>query len=162
MNSTNGLVNNVRWRKLNRMLEEDVLPGLIVKFQIGAHDLYLKTVWHQGEIVRIDLTLSGRDEDESLLKTGREVSAEADRYDLARSSIEALCAMASDMLMTGVVDIDYVIGDWAGREMYPDGVCPQIEAIVKGPIDGAAKLMRARFGAWRKHMLEVENAAISS
>lgn len=157
-----GLHENKRWGEIERALSGGSLDGIISKLEIGDHDVYLKTSWWSGSIVRIDLTLSGcpggvRE------PTPREVVLETANIDLARASCEVICKQASELLQAGTVGIGHVIEDWAGRRTYPSGYCPQIPGLdangntvnatfQKGPIDAAAKYMRLRINEWSDMM----------
>jgi hypothetical protein len=147
------LTKNSHWKRVNAKLYQSELPGILAKIEIGEADVYLNTCWLDGKIVKIDITLSrSKDTDDGLPKSAREVSLEASKFDLARTAMESMCKMASEMLQSGIVDIDYIINDWAGREMFPSGFSPQINGMVKGPSDAAAKLIRQRFEQWREFM----------
>ncbi len=161
-----GLHAGDRWLGIEKALHEESLPGITAKLEIGDHDVYLKTAWRNGSIVRIDLTLSGCS-NENGASTPLEVSLETAKMDLARSSCETICKQASEMLQSGVVGIGHVIDDWAGRQTYPDGYCPQIPGIgpdgkpsdrtyQRGPLDAAAKYMRLRIDEWSKLMAPEE------
>lgn len=161
-----GLHSSARWLGIEKALHTESLPGITAKLEIGDHDVYLKTAWKDGSIVRLDLTLSGSSggtEDSTPL----EVSLETAKLDLARTSCEAICKAASEMLQSGVVGIGHIIDDWAGRKTFPDGYCPQIPGIgpdgepvsgteQKGPLDAAAKYMRLRIEEWSRMMAPEE------
>ncbi len=161
-----GLYENKRWGQIERALSEGALAGIISKLEIGDHDVYLKTSWWEGSIIRIDLTLSGRLNGDSAA-TPREVTLETTNIDLARSSCEMVCKQASEMLQSGIVGIGHVIDDWIGRNTYPSGYCPQIPGVdesgntlgatfQKGPVDAAAKYMKLRIEEWSELMAAKE------
>ena len=158
-----GLHDNKQWGEIEKALAEGSLPGITSKLEIGNHDVYLKTSWWKGSIVRIDLTLSGCPGG-SRTSTPLETTLETANIDLARSSCETICKQASEMLQSGVVGIGHIIDDWAGRQTYPGGDCPQIPGVdsdgnpvpatyQRGPIDAAAKYMRLRIDDWSKLMV---------
>jgi len=148
------------WREIDAKLRGDGLPGLNAKIEIGQHDLYLKTAWFDGRIVRIDITLSrGRGVDDDLPKSEKMISLETTRFDLARSWVENECRMASHLLQTGCAGIGTIVSEWSGVEGYPSGYCPQIRGVnpetgvsgptyQRGPLHAAAMLLRNRLSDW--------------
>lgn len=149
---------NSHWKRVNNLLHQSELSGILAKIEIGEADVYLNTCWLDGKIVKIDITLSrSKDMDDGLPKSAREVSLEASKFDLARTAMESMCKMASEMLQSGIVGIDYIVDDWAGREMYPSGFSPQAGGMVKGPSDAVAKIIRRRFEEWKEFMKREED-----
>jgi len=162
---------SVGWQEADRALRSPGgLPGFITKMVIGVHDLYLKTDWKDGRIVRIDITLSrGHDTCDDLPKSERQVNLETTRFDLARSWVESECKMASDMLQSGFGGIGDVINAWVGVEGYPSGFCPQVVDPVSGgptyqksPLHAAAMLILARLPEWAYEMKMRQTEANSS
>ena len=141
----------------------DGLPGIVAKMEIGTYDLYLKTIWYEGSVIGIDVTLSRGHQKSDRNDSVHEVSLEISRYDLARSWIESECRMASKLLQTGVVEIDVVIDEWLGVEGFPSGYCPQIPAsysddenigmtFQRGPLHAVAMLLKNRLPDWTRIM----------
>jgi len=155
------------WREIDAALRGDGLNGLTAKMEIGQHDLYVKTAWYKGRIVRIDITLSrGREATDDLPKSEQMVSLEITRFDLARSWVENECRMASNLLQTGKAGIGTIISEWTGVSGYPSGFCPQIKGVnpetgdvgptfQQGPLHAAANLLRARLVDWTAIMEKV-------
>jgi len=147
------------WKKINAGLR-DGLHGVNAKMEIGHHDLYIKTDWYDGRIVRIDVTLSrGKDTTDDLPKSEHTMSLETTRFDLARSWIENECRMASDLLQTGEAGIGDVIDEWVAVEGYPSGYCKQLPGVnletgevgptfQRGPLHAVAMLIKRRLVAW--------------
>lgn len=141
----------------------DGAPGLTVKIDIGEHDVYVKLVWFDGEIVRIDATVSagGAQSDEQLQPL------EASRYDIVRMWIESECQLASDLLASGAVSIEYLIEWWKGRRGWPSGYSRKLEFVnpggmlqpmpCAGPFDAIAKLIEQRIDRWRMELTNVES-----
>jgi hypothetical protein len=48
------------------------------------------------------------------------------------------------MLQLGVWDMDDLIHEWIGTQFSPRGVCPQVQGIVKSPLDAVARYLRQR------------------
>ena len=156
------LSGNSDWNDAEKILCRDGLHGFSNKLNIGEHDIYLKTAWRDGQIVRIDITLS-RGHKENSAQTARETNLEVTRFDSAKAALESICVHASEMLQSNQVGIGHIINDWIGREMYPSGLCPQLSEIdpetghagasfVKGPTDAAARLIRRRLVEWTEIM----------
>jgi hypothetical protein len=157
------------WREIDNVFRSvQSLPSITAKLEIGQHDLYLKTAWYRGRIVRIDITLSrGHDAHDDLPKTGQQASLETTRYDLARSWVEDSCRLASNLLQTGQVGIATIIENWIGMEGYPVGYCKQLPGVnpdtgevgpsfQKGPLHAAAALILRRLVEWTERMEGVE------
>lgn len=126
------------------------LDSLTSKLDIGSDSIYVTTAWMKGNIVHLDITLSrGSYSPLDDLPTSEAVATlESAKYDLARSWVEDSCRMASRMLESGV-DIDEIVANWKGVKGAPDGVCPQLESIVPGPLHAAAALIERRKDAWK-------------
>ena len=124
-------------KRIEGRITTDTLRGMTAKLAVGDCDLYLKTAWFEGRIVRIDLTIS---------RGGTGVAQEA--YYLARSWVEDSCRMASKLLERGA-DIEEIIGMWKGVEGYPSGACDQLQQLVKGPLHAIAVLIENRHDTWR-------------
>jgi hypothetical protein len=152
------------WRQVEAALEStDGLPGITAKMEMGDHDLYVKTAWYRGRIVRIDVTISSRKSNtDDLPKSLGMASAESTRDDLAKRSMESACKLASELLQAGI-GIGYIIRDWQDREGWPYGRCKQIGTIdpvtgkrtsvkVKGPQDAVAKLLTKELINWSYRM----------
>jgi hypothetical protein len=164
------LYQNQRWREIDAAMRDGGgLPGITSKIEIGQHDIYLKTAWFKGQIVRIDITLSrGRDATDDLPRSAKEVSLETTRYDLARAWAEDSCRMASNLLQTGEASIEDVISEWIGVEGYPQGYCPQLPGVnpetgeegptfQKGPLHVAALILTKRLPVWTKWIEALTN-----
>lgn len=148
------------WKIINNEMLTDCLPGITAKIEIGGHDLYLKTTWFDGRIVRIDITVSrGRGVYDNLPMSGHSVTLETTRYDLARSWLENECRMASNLLQTGKAGIGTVIEEWTMVEGFPSGHCPQLPAknvetgdsgptYQCGPLHAVAMVLRRRLPEW--------------
>jgi len=161
------LTRNKEWREIDAKMRKGGLPGISAKIEIGQHDLYLKTAWHGGRIVRIDITLSrGRGIADDLPKSEHQVNLETTRFDLARSWVENECRMASNLLQTGKAGIGTVIDEWTMVEGYPSGYCPQIPGVnpetgmtgptfQRGPLHASAMLLRRNLVRWTESMKEL-------
>ena len=159
-----GISKNEMWGKAEKRFSNGGLPGITCKMEIGNHDVYLKTSWLEGRIVRIDITLSRGDRYQPV--TEKEISLSSSIFDNARYDIETICKHASELLQSGAVGIKHVVDDWMGRRGYPNGYCPQIPAIgesgekgptyQKGPMDAAAKLILMRANDWKKMIMSME------
>ncbi len=160
-----GLSKNQLWREVEGLIGGDGLPGKTAKIGVGSYDLYVKTSWYRGRMVRIDVTLSrsGADSGDDLPMSQAIEQAKATRYDLARMWIESECALASDLLSSGLAGPGHLADRWKGRRGYPSGYCPQLEFVnpetgivqpmpVSSPVDALAKLIRARLVAWTDEM----------
>jgi len=137
----------------------DGVVGKTVKIDIGSHDMYVKTGWFEGRLIRIDATVTpGPSEPVNELQP-----LEASRYDIVRMWIESECQLASDLLATGEVEVEYLIEWWKGRRGYPKGYSQKMSfendagivqpMPVAGPFDAMSKLFEARIGEWRNEML---------
>jgi len=152
------------WQMINNSMLGDGLPGITTKVEIGGHDLYLKTVWFRGRVVRIDITLSrGTVAGEDVPKSGHAVSLEATRFDLARSWLENECRMASNLLQTGSAGIGTIIEEWTMVSGFPSGHCPQLPPMGPdgpeegatfqcGPLHAIAMILRKRLPDWAEQM----------
>ena len=158
-----------RWRQIDAALSSiDGLPGITAKIEIGQHDLYLKTAWFEGKIVRLDITLSrGRGVDDGLPLSERQVNLETTRFDLARSWVENECRMASNLLQTGEAGIGTITEEWIGVEGYPSGHCKQLPGVnpetgesgptfQRGPLTAAGMLIQRRLVEWTKYIKSIE------
>lgn len=136
------------------------ISGMTVKIDIGDHDMYVKLGWLDGRIVRIDATVSSLS---STISDSEMDSLEASRYDIVRMWIESECQLASDLLASGVVEVEYLIGWWKARRGYPSGYSYKLKfendsgsiqpMPVAGPFDAIAKLFEQRIESWRSTML---------
>ena len=156
------------WLAINAEMGVSGLPGITTKIEIGQHDIYLKTAWYNGRVVRIDITLSrGRGIDEGP-KSEDQVKMETTRFDLARSWVENECRMASNLLQTGYAGIGTIVEEWKGVEGYPSGFCPQLLGVnpetgetgptfQKGPLHAAAMVIEERLVKWSKLMEALTN-----
>lgn len=166
LNSDSSLSDIPRWRAIEKAMSDDFLYGFTSKVEIGTYDLYLKTTWYEGKIIKVDITMSrGHDEMEDFPKSVRMAELENTRYDLAVRSVASACRDASSLLQSGVVGIGFVLREWAAIEGYPSGWCPQIKdeynpacgaTFVSGPLDAAAKLIRQRLPQWTEWMKILE------
>jgi|GEM_PF-3141510 len=158
------LSENKEWREIDAAMRGVGLSGISAKIEIGQHDLYLKTAWFKGRIVRIDITLShGRGIVEDLPKSEHMVNLETTRFDLARSWVENECRMASNLLQTGKAGIGTIIDEWIMVEGYPSGYCPQICGVnpetgesgptfQRGPLHASAMILRRNLVRWSEEM----------
>ena len=158
------------WKAINEEMGLDGLPGITSKVEIGQHDIYLKTAWYNGRIVRIDITLSrGRGIDGGM-KTEDQVKMETTRFDLARSWVENECRMASNLLQTGYAGVGTILEEWMGVEGYPSGYCPQLPGLnpetgdsgptfQKGPLHAAAMVIKDRMVHWHSLVQALTNDA---
>ena len=78
---------NKQWLQVDEALRHDGLQGITAKVTMGDHELYIKTAWFAGRIVHIDITISRGQRDDGPISVGL-ASAEATKYDLARSWVE--------------------------------------------------------------------------
>ena len=159
------------WMAINAKIGKEGLPGITSKIEIGQHDIYLKTAWYNGRIVRIDITLSrGRGIKDSGPKTEEQVKMETTRFDLARSWVENECRMASHLLQTGHAGMGTIVNEWKGVEGYPSGLCPQLIGVnpetgesgptfQKGPLHAAAMLIEERLVYWTESIEALTNDA---
>lgn len=157
------------WLEIDRVFLTSEYPGIIAKMEVGSHDLYLKTAWKDGRIIRIDITLSrGKDNYNGLPVSARQVGVEASRFDLARSWIESECRMASNLLQTGKAGIGTIIKEWLGVAGFPCGYCPQLPGIDPetgesgptyqiGPLHAAAMLIKSRLVDWTEGKCDVDS-----
>lgn len=140
------LADSKTWKKINAKLGSEGLLGMTSKLVIGNHDVYVKTSWFGRSIVRIDITLSsGRG---SLSPDTQDDSLDQTRFDLSKSWVEDSCRMASNLLQTGNVGINTILDSWLGVEGYPQGYCPQLGGIMKGPLHAVAVLIKNRLYSW--------------
>ncbi|MBN2258109.1 MAG: hypothetical protein JW704_09820 [Anaerolineaceae bacterium] len=133
----------------NAIAAMDGLPGVIAKLDIGTSSIYVQLCWLDGNVARIDITLSrgGGTPFDSLPKSEAQANLEHENYSLARSWVEDSCKMATKLFGLGE-DIISVVSEWKGVRGYPSGVCPQLECIVPGPLHAAAVLIENRFEEW--------------
>jgi len=155
---------NRMWREVESLFHGEGLCGKTVKIEISGHDLYVKTSWFRGRMVRIDVTLSrGPSPADDLPRSQAMESMEASRYDLARMWIESECILATDLLSSGAVGPGHLVERWMGRRGYPSGYCPQLSfrnaetgveqpMPVSSPVDAVARLIRARLVEWTDEM----------
>jgi len=135
--------------KINAALSGDAgLPGHVYKLDIGLDSIYVKTCWMLGKIVNIDITLS-RGSKSGITGVLGVADLEMKLYDLARCSIEDSCKLAS-FILTKDTDIWELISMWKGVNGYPHGVCPQLGAIVPGPLHAAAVLIENNLDMWKE------------
>jgi len=158
------------WAAINDKLSHRGLPGIVSKVEIGQHDIYLKTAWYEGRVVRIDITLSrGRGIDDGPQSIDQ-VKMESTRFDLARSWVENECRMASNLLQTGYAGIGTIVEEWRGVEGYPSGFCKQLPGVnpdtgengptfQKGPLHAAAMIIIDRLVSWSELMEALTNDA---
>lgn len=156
----------------------DGLRGFNCKLVIGGQDVYLKVaflrvkepegaVW---KLVHIDITISAQQAGAEILTTARDARQEVTKTDNARAMVELLFREVNTLLGAGVWAEDDLIRAWEATRFEPDGIC-QFPAIREGedlvahvgtalsPLDGAAKLIRARILAWRR-MLEAAHELV--
>jgi hypothetical protein len=127
----------------------DTKHGFTSKLTIGTHDVYLKTGWHGGRMVHIDMTISrssGPDAPDSANE-----KLEQDKFFLARAWVEDSCRMASKLFDRGA-DADEIVSMWMGVEGYPSGYCPQIGGLVRGPLHAAAAHIKKNHERWQAAM----------
>jgi hypothetical protein len=161
LNSGPSIHENKQWSEIDGFLASKGLVGFTNKMEIGGYDIYVKTAWHEGSIIKIDITLSRKGhKGNGFPVSAKEATLEATRFDLAKSSLEEICIQASDLLQTGQVGIGHIIRDWQGREMFPSGWCPQLvgsgggPTAVKGPLDAVSQLFVRRLVDWTEIMGE--------
>jgi len=124
-------------RTANSRMGMEGLHGMTSKLTVGLCDVYLKTAWVEGKIVRIDITLSRGQGD-----------IDQSAYYLARAWVEDSCRMASKLLERGA-PIEEICSMWVGVEGFPNGFCPQLEGIMKGPLHAVAMHIRKRHDVWK-------------
>ena len=168
LNSGPSLEDNKQWNAVEHEFCKKDLPSITAKLEIGQHDLYLKTAWWRGSIVKVDITLSrGREPEDGSSKnpkkSAKQISLETTRFDLARSWVESECRLASMLLQSGTVGIGAILDRWSGVEGYPTGYCRQLKAVnastgesgptfQKGPLHAAAMLIGRRLVDWHEEM----------
>lgn len=109
------------------------LPGVTQKFSIEGeltYDFYLKLAWHEYHLDYLDLTVSGA-QDHNI-----------------RALVELVCKEAYALLRAEVWTVDKLVREWRGYPFEPMGYCPQLEGIVRSPIDAAARLIERRKPRW--------------
>ncbi len=136
---------------VNNRMRTDGIHTITKKFQVGEHDLYLKTGWVGAMLVMVDITI-GNDsrhgsEDHDLSMT---------RHGLSRVMIEVACKNASMMLQSGVFSPAEVLGVWSGMEGFPSGYCPQTNTLQRGTLHAAAMIIGENFKRWQDIAITVE------
>lgn len=144
------------WRRVDSRLALDGLPGITAKMVIGGNDLYVKTMWFERRIVRIDITLSSGNG--GMSPDSNDENLDQTRFDLSKAWLEDSCRLASKLLQTGNVSIGTIIESWVGVEGYPQGYCPQLNGIQKGPLHAAAMLIKNRLCDWYDFMDRIATA----
>lgn len=132
--------------RVSRVLSASYLPSITSKLTIGNSDVYLKLAWMDGNVVNIDINLSTND---------KEVNDSS--YHLARSWVEDSCRMASMLLQRGV-EIGEITKMWRGVEGFPNGFCPQIGGIMRGPLHAVAIRIDDRIEHWTD-MISISEAS---
>jgi hypothetical protein len=155
---------NRKWQEIDVAAYHDELPGITAKVNIGDYDLYIKTGWYwmrgdsgkskrEVRLVHIDATLSRGRGGNDLPLSPKQNSAEATRYDLARSWLEDACHMASTMLQMGEYTVEDLVSEWAGRRGYPAGYCKAFPEEVNqvSPLHLIANVLRQRHDRWKAY-----------
>jgi len=112
---------------------QEGLAGVTIKYSINEYDFYLQLALYDDQVDFIAITLSGAHEHN------------------IRALVEVVCRMATRALRRGAYTLEELCDLWVGYEFAPEGQCPQLleyggeSALVKSPIDAAAKILRARF-----------------
>lgn len=63
-----------------------------------------------------------------------------------RALFREYCRELSERLQDGQIDLNYVCQRWIAQTFDPEGYCPQLEAMVRSPLDAAAKVLIKRYG----------------
>lgn len=118
----------------------DGVPGRTVKLEIGLGDCYFSAAVQEGRLVHVALSLSriGGDAADVLISHQTAV-LEASKQDVARALIERVCRDASELLQRQAWTAADLIAAWRGTRFDPEGVCPQVQAVVASPLDAAAR-----------------------
>lgn len=112
---------------------QEGLEGVTIKYSINEYDFYLQLALYDDQVDFIAIILSGAHEHN------------------IRALMEVVCRMATRALRRGAYTLEELCNLWTGYEFAPEGQCPQLleyggeSALVKSPIDAAAKIIRARF-----------------
>lgn len=73
-----------------------------------------------------------------------EVDAAVASFSTLRGFLEASCVMANALLEAGVWKAEDLIAAWRGTRFAPDGICPQLDGIVRSPLDAIAKVIERK------------------
>jgi hypothetical protein len=76
-----------------------------------------------------------------------EVDAAVASFSTLRGFLEASCLMANALLASGVWQAADLVSAWRGTRFAPDGICPQLEAVVRSPLDAIARLIERKIAS---------------
>lgn len=130
------------------------LPGLTQKFTIKGpvdYDFYLKLAWCPSlgiRITKVNGELRPKRFDGRLDYVDITVGT-AQEHNI-RALVELVCKEAYALLRVGAWGTDKLIREWRGYPFEPAGYCPQVQGIVKSPIDAAARLIERKRRRWER------------
>lgn len=135
----------------------DEITSVTNKLTIGAHNVYAHLGWFEGHPVYVDVVVAH----DPLTEIRRYQTPEATELatqivDNARASIEVICRQASRLLASRTWTLDDLIASWSATKFDPCGVCPQVERIVKSPLDAVAALCALRKAQWEQEFGSVQ------
>jgi hypothetical protein len=73
-----------------------------------------------------------------------EVDAAVASFSTLRGFLEASCVMANALLESGTWKAGDLVQAWRGTRFAPDGICPQLDGIVRSPLDAIAKVIERK------------------
>ena len=105
------------------------MPSKINKLTIHGdkpYDLYLVTAYYKDQLNYIDIFLSGQ------------------HHHNTRALVEVACKQARLLLRHKIWDAQKLVATWGGYAFQPAGLCPQLQGIVKSPLDAVAREIAKR------------------
>ena len=138
----------------DQVRDHEGLSGLTQKFTIhcrdGECDFYLKVAWTPSgiKITKIGKVLKPVHHGRRLAYVDL-TAAGSQRHNI-RALIELACKEAYALLRHGAWTTDKLVREWRGYPFEPSGYCPQVEGLVRSPMDAAARLIEKRRSRWEK------------
>lgn len=105
--------------------------------------LYLKVGLLGGQLAYLSVQV-GNHGKHFAASTVPEVDAAVASFSTLRGFLEASCVMANALLESGVWKAEDLVQAWRGTRFAPDGICQQLEGIVRSPLDAIAQVIERK------------------
>lgn len=116
--------------------------------------LYLKVGLIGGQLAYISAQVGNHGKQFAAVSVS-EVDAAVASFSTLRGFLEASCIMANALLEAGVWRAEDLVAAWRGTRFAPDGICPQLDGIVRSPLDAIAKVIERKIvSAQQEHRQE--------
>lgn len=119
------------------------------KFTIGFCDFYYHVrIDVHGKPIGVDLKVSNNGNQERHFDTEDANELATKLIADSRAYIELICREATELLSSGVWNIQDLIDSWCGIRTDPAGICRHVEGIVSSPLDAFGRICRRNRERW--------------